>query len=103
MPKVSCIVLVDVGGRLEQEVEKERAIILLNREKLEETVLCLPREFWVGQTVQELDEHLLCVGSLRFGVHVAELLEGTDVGFDQLEGLGCDLLDFVFQALGHQL
>jgi hypothetical protein len=66
-------------------------------------VLCLTREFWVGQTVQELDEHLLCVGSLRFGVHVAELLEGTDVGFDQLEGLGCDLLDFVFQALGHQL
>lgn len=28
MPEVSYIVLVDVGGRLEQEIEKERAIIL---------------------------------------------------------------------------
>ena len=80
--EVSCIVLVDVGGRLEQEVEEESAIILLDSEKLEEAVLCFPREFWVGQTIQELDEHLLCVGSLRFWVHVPELLEGTDVGFD---------------------
>jgi hypothetical protein len=64
MSEVSCIVLVYVGGRLEQEVEKKRAIILLYREKLEETVLCLPREFRVSQSVEELDKHLLCVGSL---------------------------------------
>lgn len=53
--EVSCIVLIDVGGRLEQEVEKESAIILLDREELEETVLSLTREFRVGQTIQELD------------------------------------------------
>ena len=64
MAEVSCIVLVDVGGRLEQEIDKERAIILFYREKLKETVLCLSREFRVGQSVQELDKHLLCVGSL---------------------------------------
>ena len=80
--EVSRIVLVDLGGRLEQEVEEESAIILLDCEELEEAVLCLTREFRVCQAIQELDEHLLCVGGLRFGVHVAELLEGTDVGFD---------------------
>jgi len=80
--EVSRIVLVDVGGRLEQEVEKESAIILLYCEELEETVLCLTREFRIGQTIQELYQHLFCVRSLRFGVHVAELLEGTDVGFN---------------------
>ena len=40
--KVSRIVLVDVGGRFEKEVEEESAIILLDSEKLEETVLCFP-------------------------------------------------------------
>ena len=82
VPEVPCIVLVNVGGRLEQEVEKECAIILLDCEELIETMLCLPRIFQVSQTIQELDEHLLCVRGFRFRVHVAELLEGADVGFD---------------------
>ena len=42
MAKVSRIVLVDVGGRFEKEVEEDSAIILLDIEKLEETVLCFP-------------------------------------------------------------